>query len=93
MTFVVAGKDGTITVPDAVLVGIAVRAAERVEGIRVRRRRAIDLDEGVVRLSVAARRGEPLVELAERAQEQVATALKEMLGIDARVEIAIGELE
>jgi uncharacterized alkaline shock family protein YloU len=93
VTLVVESEQGTITVPDGVLVGIAVRAAERVEGIRVRRRRTIDVDEGVVRLAVAARRGEPLLDLATRAQEHVASALKEMCGIDARVEIAVGELE
>jgi uncharacterized alkaline shock family protein YloU len=93
MTFVVESEFGTVTVPDGVLVGIAVRAAERVEGIRVRRRRTVDLDEGEVRLAVAARRGEPLLDLATQAQEQVASALREMCGIDVRVEIAIGELE
>jgi uncharacterized alkaline shock family protein YloU len=92
MTLVVGRQAGSITVPDAVLLGIAARAAERVEGIRVRRRRAIDLDEGVVRLAVAARRGEQLVGLAEQAQEEVAAALKTMCGIEARVEISIGEL-
>jgi uncharacterized alkaline shock family protein YloU len=92
VTLVLTGKDGTIAVPGPVLVGIAVRAAEQVEGIRVRRRRTIDLDEGVVRLAVAARRGEPLVELAERAQEQVATSLKQMCGLEVTVEVAIGEL-
>jgi uncharacterized alkaline shock family protein YloU len=92
VTLVVTGREGSIAVPDAVLVGIAVRAAEQVEGIRVRRRRAIDLDEGVVRLTVAAGRGEPLVELAARAQEQVASALKQMCRLDVTVEVAIGEL-
>jgi uncharacterized alkaline shock family protein YloU len=92
MTLVLTGAAGSITVPDAVLVGIAVRAAERVDGVRVRRRRTIDLDERVVRLSVAARRGEPLVELCERAQGEIASVLKGMCGIEARVEIAVGEL-
>ncbi len=92
MTLVIAGQAGAITVPGSVLVGIAVRAAERVDGIAVRRRRTVDLDEGVVRLAVEARRGLPLVELAERAQEEVASALQQMCGIEARVEIAIGEL-
>jgi uncharacterized alkaline shock family protein YloU len=92
MTLVLAGNGGTISVPDAVLRGIAARAAERVDGIRVRRRRTIDVEERLVRLTVEARHGEPLVELAERAQEEVATALAQMCGLDVRVEIAIGEL-
>jgi uncharacterized alkaline shock family protein YloU len=92
MNLVVPSEGGTVTVPEAVLVEIAVRAAESVDGIRVRRRRTIDLDTGVVRLAVAARRGEPLVELGERAQEEVARALKAMCGLEAKVEISIGEL-
>ena len=92
MTLVMGGNAGSITVPDAVLVGIAVRAAESVDGVRVRRRRTIDLDEHVVRLAVATRRGEPIVALCERAQDEVASALKQMCGIEARVELAVGEL-
>jgi uncharacterized alkaline shock family protein YloU len=92
MTLVVSGGQGTVTVPDGVLVGIAVRAAESVDGIRVRRRRAVDVEARVVRLSVAATRGVPLVELAGLAQEAVAEALKTMCGIDARIDVAIGEL-
>jgi uncharacterized alkaline shock family protein YloU len=93
VSLVLTTESGTVTVPDDVLVGIAARAAESVEGIRVRRRRTIDLDTSTFRLSVAARRGEPLVELAERAQAAVASVLEAMCGLDATVEIAIGELE
>lgn len=92
MTLVHATESGTVSVPDAVVVGIAVRAAEAVEGIRVRRRRTIDLETGVVRLSVAAGRAEPLLVLAERAQEQVAATLKTMCGIETTVDIRVGEL-
>ena len=92
MTLDVSTENGTVTVPDGVLTGIAVRAAESVEGIRVRRRRAVDVEARVVRLTVAATRGEPLVELAGRAQEAVGDALKTMCGIDAKVDVAIGEL-
>jgi uncharacterized alkaline shock family protein YloU len=92
MTLVLETKDGTVSVPEAVLVGIAVRAAEGIDGIRVRRRRTIDLGTGIVRLSVSAERGKPLLGLAERAQEQVAATLKTMCGIDATVEIRVGEL-
>jgi uncharacterized alkaline shock family protein YloU len=92
MTLVLATRGGTVSVPEAVLVGIAVRAAEGIEGIRVRRRRTIDLGTGIVRLSVSAERGEPLLGLAERAQEEVAATLKTMCGIDTTVEIRVGEL-
>lgn len=92
MTLVLATENGTVSIPKAVVVGIAVRAADGVDGIRVRRRRTIDLGTGVVRLSVAAERGEPLLGLAERAQEQVAATLKTMCGIDATVDIRVREL-
>ena len=93
MTLVVTNEAGSVTVPGHVLVGIAVRAAESVEGIRVRRRRVVNVEGRQVRLSVAARRGEPLAELAERVQEAVASALRAMCGIDAKVDVAVGELE
>jgi len=93
MSLVLTSERGTVTVPEGVLVGIASRAAESVDGIRVRRRRTIDLEARAVRLSVAVRRGEPLVEQGERAQAEVVAALKAMCGIDTTVEIAIGELE
>ncbi len=92
MSHVVTTASGTVTVPEAVLLDIAVRAAEGSGGVRVRRRRGIDLDAGVVRLSVAARRGEPIFELAERAQEDVAEALRTMCGLEARVDVHVGEL-
>jgi uncharacterized alkaline shock family protein YloU len=93
MSLVITNKTGTVTVPDGVLVGIAVRAAEGVEGIRVRRRRSVDVERRHVKLSVAARRGEPLVEVAERVQEAVAEALRGMCGIDTIVDVAVGGLE
>lgn len=93
MTLVLTTEAGKVTVPGHVLVAIAVRAAETVEGVRVRRRRAVDLERRHVRLSVSARRGEPLVEVAERVQEAVAGALHSMCGIDTKVDVAVGALE
>jgi len=92
MNLVLTTELGTVTVPEAVLVGIAVRAAEGVDGIKVRRRRTVDTDARVVRISVSARRGEPLVELATRAQNAVAEALEATCGIEARVDVTVGEL-
>ena len=93
MSLVLTNKAGTVTVPEHVLVAIAVRAAESVDGIRVRRRRNVDVERRHVRLSVAARRGEPLVEVAERVQEAVVDALRGMCGIDTVVDVAVGGLE
>jgi uncharacterized alkaline shock family protein YloU len=83
---------GTVTVPDAVLAEIAARAAESVDGVRVRRRRTVDVEAGLVRLAVAVRKGEPIFDLASSAQDAIATALQTMCGIDPKVEIAVGEL-
>jgi len=93
MSLVIEAAAGSITVPDSTLLAIAVAAAERVEGVRVLRRRGIDLEERVVRLALAARRGESLLGLGQAAQNEVAESLAAMCGIEARVEITIGELE
>ena len=92
MALVMNGPNGTITVPDSVLVGIATRAAESVDGLRVRRKRSVDLDARVVRLELSAEQGEPLVAQGERAQEAVATALKETCDLDVAVDVAFEEL-
>jgi uncharacterized alkaline shock family protein YloU len=78
-----------VTVSDSVLTQIAVRAAESVDAVRVRRpRRNVDvtLAEGRVRasLSLAVRRGTVLPETARAVQERVADALGRMC--DATVE-------
>lgn len=91
MSLVIQTEGGEISVPDSTLLAIAVAAAERVDGVHVLRRRSLDLDEPVVRLAVAARRGESLRALGEAAQADVASALQEMCGLDARVEITIAE--
>jgi uncharacterized alkaline shock family protein YloU len=92
MTWALSNDLGTVTVPDGVLADIAARAAESVDGVLVRRRRTVDVEAGLVRLAVAVRKGEPIVELASSVQDAVAETLKTMCGIDARVEIAVGEL-
>jgi uncharacterized alkaline shock family protein YloU len=93
MSLVLDNQAGTVTVPGHVLVGIAVRAAEGIDGIRVRRRRTVDVELRHVRLSVSARRGEPLVDLVGRVQEAVGEALRTMCGLDTRVDVAVGALE
>jgi uncharacterized alkaline shock family protein YloU len=92
VSLVVQGERGTITVPAAVLTQIASRAAESVDGVRVRRRRSVDLEAGTVKLGLAARRGEPLTSVGERVQEQVAAAFLAMCGLDLTVDVSIEEL-
>ena len=99
MSFVVRSADGTITVPDSVLAQIVRRAAEAVDGARVRRPRRgleveVDGSRAAVSLELAVRHGVVLPELAQQVQERVATALQTMCGLDVEhVDLAIEELE
>ncbi len=92
MNLVVRETGGTVTVPEAVLEEIASRAAESVDGVRVRRRRTVDVEAGTVTLGIAAGRGDALTSVGERVQEQVATAIRGMCGLDVTVDVAIEEL-
>jgi uncharacterized alkaline shock family protein YloU len=92
VTLVVRNENGTITVPDSVLVQVAARAAEQVEGVRVRRKRSVDVEGRVVRLEVAAERGEPLAARGEQVQESVAGAFETMCGLEVTVEVVFEEL-
>ena len=86
------GPHGSITVTDSVLLGIATRAAESVDGVRVRRRRSVDVDSRTVRLELAAQRGEPLAAQGERVQEAVAAAFAHTCGLEVVVDVAFEEL-
>jgi uncharacterized alkaline shock family protein YloU len=92
MTLELDGPHGTITVPDSVLLRIATRAAEGVEGVRVRRKRSVDAATRVVRLELSAARGEPLTAQGEQVQEAVAAALEQTCAMNATVELAFEEL-
>lgn len=95
---VLTGPDGTISVPPATLSEIVARAAELVDGARVRRpRRSVDVDVdgsgATVSLRLTARYGLVLPELAEAVQREVATALERMCGLEIRqVDVAVEEL-
>jgi uncharacterized alkaline shock family protein YloU len=93
MNLVLESAGGTITVPEAVLLQTVRRAAETVDGVRVRRRRSVDLDARTVRLELIAPSGRPLPPLAERVQAAVADAFETMFALDVRVDVAIEELE
>jgi uncharacterized alkaline shock family protein YloU len=98
MSHVVRSAEGTITVPDSVLAQIVRRAAEQVEGARVRRPRRgleVELEGGraTVSLELAARYGSVLPDLAQQVQECVSGALVTMCGLDVlKVDLAIEEL-
>jgi uncharacterized alkaline shock family protein YloU len=95
---VLSEPEGTISVPAATLTQIVARAAELVDGARVRRpRRRVEVEvEGGsanVTLQLAAREGAVLPELGEAVQAQVGAALERMCGVEVRrVDVAIEEL-
>jgi uncharacterized alkaline shock family protein YloU len=95
---VISEPEGTVCVPAATLARIVVRAAELVDGARVRKpRRGVEVDVSgdgaTVALRVAARYGAVLPQVAEEVQLQVAAALERMCGVQVgRVDVAIEEL-
>jgi len=99
VSVVVHAEHGTITVPDSMLTALVTRAAERVDGARVRRgRRRVDVavsdNRARITLDLVARYGEVLPELARSVQEEVTDALTRMCGVvvDA-VDVEVEEVE
>jgi uncharacterized alkaline shock family protein YloU len=88
-----------VKVTDAVVTQIVVRAAETVDGARVRRPRrhlAVELDEGEARveLELAVSFGKVLPEVARDVQERVAAALGTMCGVNVKaVDVSVEELD
>jgi uncharacterized alkaline shock family protein YloU len=90
--------DGAVTLTASALNGVAARAAESVEGVRLRRpRRAVEVGHGDGRASVSlelgARHGVPLPALARSVQERVAEAVAAVTGLEVeRVDVEIAEV-
>ena len=84
-------NDG-LTITDAALVQIVVNAAEQVDGIRVRRRRGVEPEDGRVSLPLAARYGTVLPDAARDVQARVADALSTMCDLRVSVDVSIEEL-
>ena len=97
--YVLREDGGSIDVTAGALVQIVQRAAESVEGARVRRpRRGLDLrlEDGRVRveLELAVRYGIVIPEAARDVQARVAEALEAMVDLDVEaVDVSIEELE
>ena len=97
--YVLREDGGSIDVTAGALAQIVQRAAESVEGARVRRpRRGLDLrlEDGRVRveLELAVRYGIVLPDLARDVQARVADALSAMIELDVEaVDVSIEELE
>jgi uncharacterized alkaline shock family protein YloU len=99
MSLVLEEAGGTITVTAPVLANLVTRAAEEVDGVRVRRgRRRLEIDVGRdgarVRLELVARYGAVLPEVARRVQERVADALWSTCGVTTdAIEVSVEEVE
>jgi uncharacterized alkaline shock family protein YloU len=96
---VIKNSRGTIRVEGDALAALVVAAAERVEGVRVRRpRRGLDVvvAEGRIRveLELAGRYGASLPGLARDVQAGVATALRDATSLEVEaVDVSIEELD
>jgi uncharacterized alkaline shock family protein YloU len=97
--YVLREDGGSMDVTAGALAQIVQRAAESVEGARVRRpRRGLDLrlEDGRARveLELAVRYGTVLPDLARDVQQRVADALEAMVDLDVEaVDVSIEELE
>ena len=86
---------GTVTIASSVYDQVVRRAAGEVEGVRVRRRGVdvdVDGDRAKVALEIAVRLGDVIPDAAEDVQRRVAAALRDMCGLDARVDVSVEEL-
>jgi uncharacterized alkaline shock family protein YloU len=81
-----------VTITDAALTQIVVGAAEQVDGARVRKR-GVELEEESVAISLAARYGVVLPDVARDVQQRVAEALATMCDLNMRVDISLDEID
>jgi uncharacterized alkaline shock family protein YloU len=88
-----------VRITDAALTQIVVRAAETVEGVRVRRPRrhleiAIEGPSAGVELELAVAYGKVIPEVARDVQQRVAAALGTMCGVNVTaVNVSVEELD
>ncbi len=84
-----------VSISDAAFTQLVVRAAEQVEGARVRKpRRGVELRDGRIELALASSYGIVLPELARDVQQRVAEAVERMCGLRVEaVDVTIEELE
>lgn len=95
---VLPGPEGAITVAPAALERLVVRAAQSVDGARVRRpKRSVEIEHGAGRASVsfelAVEHGVPVPGLARAVQERVAEAVAAISGLEVeRVDVYVEEI-
>ncbi len=88
--------NGEVTVTDGVVSQIVVRAAQSVEGARVRRRPGrrkpvVELPRVEIELAVAY--GRVLPDVARDVQARVTEALAQMCEVDAVVDVSVEEID
>jgi uncharacterized alkaline shock family protein YloU len=99
MSYMRESERGTITVTAPTLADLVTRAAEAVDGVRVRRGRRrldvrIDGDRGYVALELTARYGLILPEIAREVQERVRDVLGTMCGVSTEsIDVTVEEVE
>jgi uncharacterized alkaline shock family protein YloU len=95
--YVIEGNSGSIAIGRAALASIVRRAAESVDGARVRGRRGLEIQvedaTAQVELTLAAPYGAVLPELAREVQERVVAALGTMCSLTVAVDVAVEELD
>ena len=82
-----------ITISDQALSQIVVSAAEQVDGVRVRRRKGVEPQDGRVSLSLAAHYGMVLPETVHNVQARVVAALATMCELTVAVDVSVEEVE
>lgn len=82
-----------VTISDAALSQIVVSAAEQVDGVRVRRRKGVEPQDGRVSLSLVAHYGTALPETVRDVQARVADALSAMCELKVAVDVSVDEVE
>jgi uncharacterized alkaline shock family protein YloU len=100
VTISLGGEGGSVAISDGALAQIVVRAAQSVDGVRIRRtrgRRRVDVsvEDGRARvgLELAIRYGLVVPESAGEAQARVADALRTMCGFEIdSIAVAVEEL-
>jgi uncharacterized alkaline shock family protein YloU len=82
----------SVTISDNALMQIVIGAAEQVDGVRVRRRKGLAPHDQRVSLSLAARYGTVLPEVARDVQARVAEALATMCELQVAVDVSVDEV-
>jgi uncharacterized alkaline shock family protein YloU len=100
VTVPLGGEGGSVSISESALAHVVVRAAQSVDGVRIRRTRGrrrieVRVDEGRahVELELAIRYGLVVPESAGEAQTRVADALRAMCGFEIdSISVAVEEL-